>query len=418
MKTRELQTFLKHLLPTFRGTATGCPDENALTAFLEADDRGRRPDAALRRHLLRCPACLEKALLLGELTGTRVPLRAEGFFGRLWESPALRPALSGALVVLLAAAVYFGGMVPTFEKNVLEPSAPESALPAGALAEAPFAPPESPAAAAGTTAPGPAASAEKSRFQEPGLAPTAPPPVSQAREQGAAVPFAPAMADRVGSQAVPSPPPSPAPEKLKEEEAKKDSTETAEDNLGAFAPVPDRRAIAGARPEAAPVRGAEGAARARDDAPAATSAPPVAKSAVSRTHPAAPPAPAPQPPGAGAATGAGGQAGRTNEFARSKGQTERPDEADRDGKADDALRRLLENLCRKVRASSVRIEWQGRTCYGADGYLVESGLCDREIREVKQRKAPREAVDRKEREIRPFKGVFVAEGHTAILYVE
>lgn len=420
MKTREFQTFLKHLLPTFRGSAKGCPDENALTAFLEAGEKGKRPDPALRRHVLRCPACMEKVLLLGKLTGSPAPLRARGYFERLWESPALRPALSGALVVLLAAAVYFGGVIPSFEKKVLEPSAPESALPAGAPSPAPNAPAESPAPATGITAnaPGPAGAGERPRAPEAFFTPAAPPPFAPTREQGAPVPAAPAMADRVVGQAGPSPAPPPAPpvEKMKEEEAKRASTEAEEDNLTAFAPVPDRPAVAGARPEPAPYRGAEGASR--TVSPAAASAPPVSKAAVSRPPASPPPAPPAQPPGAPSATITGGRAGNAAEYARAKGQAERQDETDLDGKPDDALRRLLERLCPKARASSVRYEWRGRTCYAAEGYLVESGLCDREIRDIRRRSLPRESSDRKDNETRRFRGVFVAEGNSVVLYVE
>lgn len=417
MKTREFQTFLKHLLPTFRGSAKGCPDENALTAFLEAGEKGKHPDPTLRRHVLRCPACMEKVLLLGELTGTPVPLRARGYFERLWESPALRPALSGALVVLLAAAVYFGGMIPSFGKKVLEPSAPEFALPAESPSPAQATPAETPAAETTAAAPEPAGSGERPRVPEAFVAPTAPSPFNQAREPGTPVPATPAMADRVVGQVGPpqTPPPAPPVEKMKEE-AKRASAETEEDNLTAFAPVPDRRAVVGARPEPAPDRGAEGASRAVS--PAVTSAPPVSKSAVSRPSPSAPPAPPAQPPGSPSATGAGARDSGTAGFARAKGQAERQDEADRDGKPDDALRRLLERLCPKIRAGSARFEWRGRTCYAADGYLVESGLCDREIRDIRRRSLPRESSDRKDNETRRFRGVFVAEGNSVVLYVE
>jgi len=111
MKKETVTQFIRRLFHTFpegeRGD--GCPDENILAAWLEDDGLTPAARRRLRRHLYRCPACLEKALLLRRLTGQAGPLFRRRGASLFQHYPALRPLASALAMVLVVGLLYLGG---------------------------------------------------------------------------------------------------------------------------------------------------------------------------------------------------------------------------------------------------------------------------------------------------------------------
>ncbi|MBN2433230.1 MAG: hypothetical protein JXQ27_17300 [Acidobacteria bacterium] len=111
MKHETLTLFIRRLFNTFTHGEAGdeCPDENILAAWLE--DEGMSPAARqrLRRHLYRCPSCLEKALLLRRLAGQEGPLFPRRSASLFQFYPALRPLASALAMVLVVGLLYLGG---------------------------------------------------------------------------------------------------------------------------------------------------------------------------------------------------------------------------------------------------------------------------------------------------------------------
>ncbi len=399
MASQKLQHFLQNALPVFRREGRGCPDENALGAFAEDAARmSRAGKRKVRRHVLRCPDCMEKTLLLSGLAGIDPPLRAPSWLGRLSDSPAFRPVLSAACLALLAAALYMGGIIPTVQQSEFSPAEPPAA---------------------------------ESRVQETAAAP-APPAYGQ---PGAPAPEKAVPQDAVGgsgpSPSIASPAPALQPEEQPAEPSPAVSAGLPAAAAEGFAPVPESLPMAKARPSPpaavapAPAAGAVSEFRDADAAPARSKAADgkrfdersrnevFAREEEARTAAQAAPAPPPPAPGVAAAVGKG-----QSTDSRKKDKEERSAEKKIESTG---LGALLESLCARMRGDSPRMAWEGRPCRLVDGYWVDETLCGASVRSYRLEKRRASRGDRSEsvrQNTETPKGVFLRRGSEAVLLVE
>ncbi len=344
MNPRALEKFTRSLLGLLGRTEPDrdCLDEATLAALAAGERlpfRGRRRAA---RHASRCPACMEKLLLLRELEGrASEPLFQPGPARWAW-SPAWRPLASAAALALVAGLLYLGGV--TYQRLSVR-EAPELAkLPAE---EAPAGAPSTPLAES-KAAPAPAApAAERGRAE--GFAATG------AKGGGAAAD----KKETVTPGAVGGIQPSMLAERQAEAETPAEETKKA--RRDEFAPEP-----AAPAPAAPSDLARNQAARDREKDEA------VVQSRLAEPAPAASPAPVPAA-GAGAASEdkmnlagreEGGAAARTaSKQERAKG--DRPD-----------LPGRLAALCRAESPDNPVVHWMGKTFRRVRGELVEEGICE------------------------------------------
>ena len=343
MNPRALEKFTRSLLGLLGRTEPerDCLDEATLAALAAGERLPFRARRRASRHASRCPACMEKLLLLRELEGrASQPLFQPGL-GRWAWSPAWRPLASAAALALVAGLLYLGGV--TYQRLSVR-EAPELAkLPA---AEAPAGAPSVPLQES-KAAPAPAAPSADRRRVEEFAATGAKGGGAAADKKEAAVPGV------VGSVQ-----PSALAERQAEAEApKEEARKTRRDE---FAPEPAAPAPAApadlAKNQAAPDREKDDAVvQSRLAEPAAA---------------AAAPAPAPSARAASeekmnlAGREEGGASARTAaKQERSKG--ERPD-----------LPGRLAALCRAVSPDDPVVHWMGKTFRKVRGELVEEGACE------------------------------------------
>ena len=401
MASEKLQHFLQNALPVFRREGRGCPDENALGAF--AEDAGRMSRAgkrAVRRHVLRCPACMEKTLLLSEMAGIDPPLRVVSWWGRLADSPAFRPVLSAACLALLAAALYMGGIIPSLPQSEFSPAGP-------ATAES-----RKPEAAGGPELPAEA---------QPGA-----PQPEKAVERSAAGGLEP-------PQPAAAPALAPLPEEKTVEPPPAISGGAPAAAMEGYAPVPESLPMAKTRPSPPAAVTQSAVTGAVSEFRGTNAASPRAKAsdtkrfdersrneAVAREEEAGQdvqPAPAPPPPAPGvAAAVAKGQAAD----GRKKGKEERQAKAEKKSESS-GLAALLESLCARMRGDSPRMVWEGRPCRLVDGYWVDESLCGAGIRSCHLEKRRADRDDRRESSRQSQetpRGIFLRRGGEAVLLVE
>jgi hypothetical protein len=272
MKNKALERFTRNLLSLFGRTEPerACLDETTLAALAGGERLPGRIRRRALRHAARCPVCLEKLLLLREITGEAgTPLFQPGL-ARFRRSPAWRPLASAAVLVLVAGLLYLGGItlqrlstkqVADFSRVPAAPpvaqtapaAAPEAAPPSS---EGQSGPPVSKAASSGGNAP---ARTGAVRLPQPdAVAPAAPvrqetfPPVSSAVEGARTNGFAPepapiraaAPADRDKDQ--------PVREREREEADLKSKAAAPAPVPAAAAPAEERRAAPAEEKQAAP----------------------------------------------------------------------------------------------------------------------------------------------------------------------
>ena len=338
MNPRALEKFTRSLLGLLGGTKPerDCLDEATLAALATGERLPLRERRRASRHASRCPACMEKLLLLRELEGrASEPLFQPGPARWAW-SPAWRPLASAAALALVAGLLYLGGV--TFQRLSVR-EAPELAkVPA---VEAPAGTPSAPPAET-RAAPAPATTAADRRRAEGFAATGAKGGGAAADKKEAAVPGV------VGGI-------QPLTLAEREAEAETPTEETKKAHRDEFAPEP-----------AAP-------------APAAPSD--LARNQAARDHEKdeavvqsrlAEPSPAP------AAAAPAGSEQKMNMAAREEGgaparTAAKPERAKRE-RPD--LPGRLAALCRAAAPDDPEVHWMGKTFRRVRGELVEEGACE------------------------------------------
>lgn len=122
-----MDKFLKHLLPLFgrRDPASGCPEDGVCWAFAAGEPLPAASRRSMQRHVLRCPACMEKILVLRRLAGNTAPLIRHDWLELFSIQPIWRPLASVAAMLVLAVGLYLGGSSVFRVSEVHAPALPE-----------------------------------------------------------------------------------------------------------------------------------------------------------------------------------------------------------------------------------------------------------------------------------------------------
>jgi len=126
MKHEVIEKFLRRLFPIFHNGkgSEDCPDENILAAMAEGDRLPFFQYRKVRRHILRCPLCMEKLLVIRELAGVAGPLFTKETKTTFGLGPAFRPLASTLAVMVVAGLLYLGGTSLVQISHQVEPKAP------------------------------------------------------------------------------------------------------------------------------------------------------------------------------------------------------------------------------------------------------------------------------------------------------